>query len=169
MPILSVDGKKFRLGDITSDGSAWTVPVDEKKVTVEILEQTTAGASGVLVRTGGKVFRIAVEKRGERDVYSVELNGRPVIARLEDETPLLHAAGLEAAEGPALVTSPMAGKIAAVKTLVGATVEEGQALIVLEAMKMENEIASPKKGVVKEIYVQQGALAKPGDKLALIE
>jgi biotin carboxyl carrier protein len=40
---------------------------------------------------------------------------------------------------------------------------------VLEAMKMENEIAAPKKGIVKEIYVQQGALAKPGDKLVLVE
>jgi biotin carboxyl carrier protein len=169
MPILSVDGKKFRLGDLTGEGSSWTIPVDEKKITVETLEQTTTGPSGILVRTGGKVFRIVVEKQGERDVYSVELNGRPMIARLEDETPLLHAAGLEAAEGPALVTSPMAGKIATVKTSVGATVEEGQALIVLEAMKMENEIAAPKKGTVKEIYVQQGALAKPGDKLVLVE
>jgi biotin carboxyl carrier protein len=169
MPILSVDGKKFRLGDLTTEGSSWTVPVDEKKVTVELLKQTTTEPVGILVRTGGKVFRITVQKRGERDVYSIELNGKPMIARLEDETPLLREAGLEAAEGPALVTSPMAGKIASVKTLVGATVEEGQALIVLEAMKMENEIAAPKKGVVKEIYVQQGALAKPGDKLVLVE
>jgi biotin carboxyl carrier protein len=169
MPILSVDGKRFRLGDLTAEGSAWNVLVDEKKVTVEILEQTTTGPSGILVRTGGKVFRVAVEKRGEGDVYSIELNGRPMIARLEEEASLLHAGGLEAVEGPALVTSPMAGKIASVKTLVGATVEEGQALIVLEAMKMENEIAAPKKGIVKEIYVQQGALAKPGDKLVLVE
>jgi biotin carboxyl carrier protein len=169
MPILSVDGKKFRLGDLTADGSSWTVPVDDKKITVEILEQTATGPSGILVRTGDKVFRIAVEMRGERDVYSVEINGRPMIARLEDESPLLRATDLEAAEGPVLVTSPMAGKIASVKTSVGATVEEGQALIVLEAMKMENEIAAPKKGMVKEIYVQQGTLAKPGDKLVLVE
>jgi len=63
----------------------------------------------------------------------------------------------------------MAGKIASVKISVGATVEEGQALVVLEAMKMENEIAAPKRGTVKEIYVQQGSLTKPGDKLVLIE
>jgi biotin carboxyl carrier protein len=169
MPILSVDGKKFHLSELKAEGSSWTVLVDEKKVTLAILEPTTTGPPGILVRTGGKVFRAAVEKKGERDVYSVELNGKPMIARLEDETPVLHATGLEAAEGPALVTSPMAGKIASVKTAIGATVEEGQALIVLEAMKMENEIAAPKKGIVKEIYVQQGALAKPGDKLVLVE
>jgi biotin carboxyl carrier protein len=166
MTILSVDGRKFRLGDVTSEGSSWTVLVDEKKVTAEILEQTVVAT---LVRTGGRVFRIAVERRGERDAYAVELNGRPVVARLEEEMPYVPASGLGAVEGPALVTSPMAGKIASVKTLIGATVEEGQALIILEAMKMENEIASPKKGTVKEIYVQQGTLARPGDKLVLIE
>jgi biotin carboxyl carrier protein len=166
MAFLSVDGRKFRLGDVISEGSSWTVLVDEKKVTGEILEQT---AAATLVRTGGRVFRIAVERRGERDAYTVELNGRPMLARLEEEMPFVRASGLGAVQGPALVTSPMAGKIASVKTLVGATVEEGQALIILEAMKMENEIASPKKGIVKEIYVQRGTLARPGDKLVLIE
>jgi biotin carboxyl carrier protein len=166
MTILSVDGRKFRLGDLTSEGSSWSVLVDEKKVTAEILEQT---ATATLVRTGSRVLRIAIEKRGERDAYAVELNGRPMVARLEEEMPFVQATGSGAIEGPALVTSPMAGKIASVKTLVGASVEEGQALIVLEAMKMENEIAAPKKGTVKEIYVQQGALAKPGDKLVLVE
>jgi len=166
MTILSIDGRKFRLGDLTSEGSSWSVLVDEKKVTAEILEQTP---TATLIRTGGRVFRIALERRGVSDSYAVELNGRPVIVRLEEEMPFAPASGLGAVEGPALVTSPMAGKIASVKTLIGASVEEGQALIVLEAMKMENEIASPKKGIVKEIYVQQGTLAKPGDKLVLVE
>jgi biotin carboxyl carrier protein len=166
MPILSVDGKKFRLGDLTEEGAAWTVLVDEKKVSIEILEQSN---DAILVRTDGKVFRIVAKRRDERDTYSIELNGRPLIARLEEQMLQTHAGGLEAAAGPAVVTSPMAGKIAVVKTSIGAAVEEGQALIVLEAMKMENEIAAPKKGTVREIYVQQGALAKPGDKLVLVE
>ena len=168
MPTLSVDGKKFRLGELTADGILWTVPVDEKKVTLEILEKSTTASPAILVRSGGKVFRVAIEKVGEGQIYSVELNGKPMLARLEDETLQMHSSGPEV-EGPAIVTSPMAGKIASVKTVVGATVEEGQALIVLEAMKMENEIAAPKKGIVKEIYVQQGTLAKPGDKLVLVE
>jgi biotin carboxyl carrier protein len=166
MPILSFDGKKFRLGDLIAEGTAWTVLVDEKKVSIEMLEQSN---DAILVRTAGKVYRIVAERRGERDAYSIELNGRPLTARLEEETVQTHAGGLEAAAGPVLVTSPMAGKIASVKTSIGAVVEEGQALVVLEAMKMENEIGAPKKGTVKEIYVQQGALAKPGDKLVLVE
>jgi len=97
------------------------------------------------------------------------LNGRPILARIEEETPFTGMGESDKVEGPILINSPMAGKIASVKISVGATVEEGQALVVLEAMKMENEIAAPKRGTVKEIYVQQGSLAKPGDKLVLIE
>ena len=97
------------------------------------------------------------------------MNGRPILARIEEETPFTGMGDSDKVEGPILINSPMAGKIASVKISVGATVEEGQALVVLEAMKMENEIAAPKGGTVKEIYVQQGSLAKPGDKLVLIE
>jgi biotin carboxyl carrier protein len=62
----------------------------------------------------------------------------------------------------------MAGKIALVKTYVGSKVEEGQSLLVLEAMKMQNEIASPKSGELKELYVKKGDLVKAGDKLCLV-
>lgn len=92
-----------------------------------------------------------------------------MVVRLEDDRPGGIGEPAETVEGPIIVTSPMPGKIAAVKATAGAIVEEGQALIVLEAMKMENEIAAPKKGKVKEIYVQPGVLAKPGEKLLLIE
>lgn len=91
------------------------------------------------------------------------------MARLEEESSPVHVVDSRRVEGPFLINSPMAGKIASVKALVGATVEEGQALVVLEAMKMENEIAAPRKGTVKEVYVREGSLAKPGDRLVLIE
>jgi biotin carboxyl carrier protein len=169
MQLLNIDGKKFRLGELVGEGSTWAVPVDDKRFNVEVLEETMSRPSVHLLRVGGKVIRVEVERRDDRDAYLVEINGRPIVARLEEEVPLLHGAGAETIEGPALVTSPMAGKIASVKALIGTIVEEGQALVVLEAMKMENEIAAPKKGTVKEIYVQQGSLAKPGDKLVLIE
>ncbi len=122
-----------------------------------------------MVRTEGKVVRVSVEKRQDRDDYIVELNGRPIVAKIEKETTLVDRAESDKVEGPILINSPMAGKIASVKTSVGAMVEEGQALVVLEAMKMENEIAAPKRGTVKEVYVQPGSLARPGDRLVLIE
>jgi len=168
-PILDIEGKRFRLGEISGGGSQWNVPVDEKNVKVEVLSEVSADPLVLLVRTVGKVVRVSVEKHEGREAYTVELNGRPILARIEEETQLAYIGESDKVEGPVLINSPMAGKIASVKISVGATVEEGQALVVLEAMKMENEIAAPKRGTVKEIYVQQGSLAKPGDKLVLID
>lgn len=157
------------MGDITSKGSLWTVPVNGKVITVEVLSEFSANPRILLVRTARKVVRVCVEKREDPDAFNVELNGRPLVARLEEETLLAQTRGSETVEGSVLIISPMAGKVASVKALVGAIVEEGQALVVLEAMKMENEIAAPRKGTVKEVYVQRGSLAKAGDRLVLIE
>ncbi|HYY92155.1 MAG TPA: biotin/lipoyl-containing protein [Candidatus Dormibacteraeota bacterium] len=169
MPILNIDGKKFRLGDIVGSGSSWTVPVDDAKILVETLEPTSPDSPAILARIGGKVLRVVVDKHGAGDSYSVELNGKPLLVRLEKDVQLFHTTGSLTVEGPIVIASPMAGKIASVKISRGSKVEEGQALFVLEAMKMENEIAAPRDGTVKDVYVQQGTLAKPGDKLALID
>ena len=63
----------------------------------------------------------------------------------------------------------MSGRIVSLSALPNKPVNKGQPLATLEAMKMENEIAAPKTGIVKEVYVQSGALVKAGDKLCLLE
>ncbi len=140
-----------------------------KLITVEVLSEVTPHPTVLLVRTAGKVVRVCVEKGEDPDIFNVELNGRPLEATLEEEPLLAQTLESVTTEGPVLINSPMAGKVASVKALVGTIVEEGEALVVLEAMKMENEIAAPRRGTVKEVYVRQGSLAKPGDRLVLIE
>jgi acetyl-CoA/propionyl-CoA carboxylase, biotin carboxylase, biotin carboxyl carrier protein len=71
--------------------------------------------------------------------------------------------------GSGTVTAPMQGTIVKVLVEVGATVEAGDALLVLEAMKMENQINAEKSGTVKEIRVEAGASVGAGDTLAIIE
>jgi biotin carboxyl carrier protein len=168
MPTINVEGNKYRIGDIIGADPSWTVPVDEKEVVLEILRETSAQTPTLLVRAGSRVIRVSVQKREDQYVYFMEVNGRPLTVRLEEDIPHAHIAELRIVEGPVVVNSPMAGKIASVRTEVGATVEEGQSLIVLEAMKMENEIASPRNGTVKEIYAKSGDLVKAGDRLCLV-
>jgi len=168
MQILSIEGKKFRVGDLDGQSPVWTVMVDGESVSVEVLKEIDSQPRVLFVRVGSKVVRVSAQATSDPDTYLVELDGRPARAKLESEASMSYEAG-NGTVGPVTVNSPMAGKIAALKVSIGATVEEGQALVVLEAMKMENEIASPKKGVVKEIYVQPGALARSGDKLVLIQ
>ncbi len=75
---------------------------------------------------------------------------------------------LAAAEGEKVV-SPMPGTILNVLVKVGDTVAEGQNLMVLEAMKMENEILSPKAGKVVQVAVTKSSTVATGDLLAVIE
>jgi Acetyl/propionyl-CoA carboxylase, alpha subunit len=72
--------------------------------------------------------------------------------------------------GPAggLIQAPMPGKVVEVKVASGDAVSKGQALVVLEAMKMQNELYSPIDGVVQEIHVKAGETAEAGQKLLLV-
>ena len=72
------------------------------------------------------------------------------------------------AEGANAVNAPMPGTIVAVKVTAGQTVKSGETLMVLEAMKMENEIASTKSGTVAQIVVSQGAVVETGSPLVVI-
>ena len=70
------------------------------------------------------------------------------------------------AEGSVKINAPMPGKILAVKANAGDAVKKGQVLLILEAMKMENEIQAPEDGTVASINVKEGATVEAGSLLA---
>lgn len=70
--------------------------------------------------------------------------------------------------GATTVSAPMPGKILKVSVQPGSTVKSGELLLVLEAMKMENEILSPASGTVKEVRVKAGDSVNTGDTLVII-
>jgi biotin carboxyl carrier protein len=78
-----------------------------------------------------------------------------------------HGAGDE--KGPRKILAPMPGRIVRVLVAENSEVEAGQGVVVVEAMKMQNEIKSPKKGIVKKISAAPGAAVNPGDVLAIVE
>ena len=75
----------------------------------------------------------------------------------------------DSGKGPRQLVAPMPGKV--VRFLVGenSAVEAGQGVVVVEAMKMQNEIKSPKKGIVLKLAVAEGAAVNAGDVLAIVE
>jgi acetyl-CoA/propionyl-CoA carboxylase biotin carboxyl carrier protein len=79
------------------------------------------------------------------------------------------AASAVAAGGSGQVTVPMQGTIVKVLVSVGDVVEVGQAICLLEAMKMENAVAAEKDGVIKEVRVSAGDSVGAGDVVAVIE
>jgi biotin carboxyl carrier protein len=72
-------------------------------------------------------------------------------------------------DGPKKLTAPMPGKIVRVMVSQGDEVEAGSGVLVVEAMKMQNEIKSPKKGTIQKIMVSEGAAVNAGDVLAIVE
>lgn len=72
-------------------------------------------------------------------------------------------------KGPKKILAPMPGRIVRLLVAENSAVEAGQAVIVVEAMKMQNEIKSPKKGVVKKILATPGTAVNPGEVLAIVE
>ncbi len=72
-------------------------------------------------------------------------------------------------KGPMKVLAPMPGRVVRLLVAENSEVELGQGIVVVEAMKMQNEIKSPKKGLVKKLSASPGAAVNPGDVLAIVE
>ncbi|MFO7803878.1 MAG: acetyl-CoA carboxylase biotin carboxyl carrier protein subunit [Desulfovermiculus sp.] len=67
------------------------------------------------------------------------------------------------------VKAPMTGRVASIPVQVGGTVLQGDVLITLEAMKMENQVRAPRPGVVIEVLTTEGAIVHSGDLLAVLD
>jgi biotin carboxyl carrier protein len=152
---------------------------------IEIL----AAAPGYRFRLADAPERCANVETPEPDVYSVLLDGRSYDARVE-ETP----AGLvvvidgyrfeivvrdprrfsrkdaaRAGEGVQTVAAPMPGKVVRVLVAPGDAVEAGQGLLVVEAMKMQNEMKAGRAGRILTVTVKEGATVAAGEVLATVE
>jgi len=123
------------------------------------------------VTLNNRVYEVEVEQ-GEAmliDEYEVKAPATPAPAAAPAvaAAPAAAAAPVPAGAGEA-VTSPMPGNILKINVTVGQKVNEGDVLLILEAMKMENEVVSTKAGTVSQILVNQGAVVETGTALVLI-
>jgi biotin carboxyl carrier protein len=104
------------------------------------------------------------------DEVAVMLRGHVARVDIVDERRLRQrAAGAIIAEGKQVITAPMPGKVVKVFVKVGDLVVEGQGLVVVEAMKMENELKAPRAGKVIEVAAQEGTAVENGAKLVVVE
>ena len=112
-------------------------------------------------------IEISVSSNGDR--YAVSVAGRQMNVEIEDARTALRKASLHGHAGMVELHAPMPGKIVKVLVAEGASVEVNQGLIVIEAMKMQNEVKSPKTGIVKKIGVQETTAVNAGDLLVIVE
>ncbi len=142
----AIEGDRYR---VTIDGEAHEI-------------EAFANEGQVSMRRGARVVDVATEDRGD-DVLVQLPRGRARHSLMEERLYKLQVAlgGGPGTLKPELV-SPMAGKVVLVKTEVGATVEEGDTLLIIEAMKMENEIRAIAPATVKAVHVAAGDIIDPG-------
>ena len=113
---------------------------------------------------------VACEVRSDGDRHKVDLAGRTIEVTLVDT---LRHGGVQLADentgGPQDIRAMMPGKIVTVLIAVGDSVEKDQGLLVVEAMKMENEVKASAPGLVKEVLVRPGQAVESGEVLARLE
>jgi len=163
---LTVNGKTWAVTELENQ----KIKINDKELSVRILREPTTDQPDLVANVNGKVFIARREEDRDGSGYLIRLNGRLLKVSLGRREQSSQNAGIsETVLGPVVITSPMSGRIVSLSASPNKPVNKGQPLATLEAMKMENEIAAPKTGIVKEVFVQSGALVKAGDKLCLLE
>jgi biotin carboxyl carrier protein len=163
--VVEVAGRT-RTIDVRRSGDRWQVTVDGRPVEVDLA--MAGGRLSLLIDQ--RSYEVAVERRSAVDVL-VRVNGREVPVALGRRGSAAAPAGSGAGPvaGPAAIIAPMPGRVVKLLVNAGDPVAVRQGVIVVEAMKMENELRAPKAGTVRELRVAEGALVEAGATLAVIE
>ena len=160
------DGEKHEIEIKTEDLEVFA-EIDGRKYTLEARE---VEPNTYLFNHDGKIFECYVAPKNAAGVTRVRQGTRSFDLQLSDPKRLRGAGNVEAdADGIASIVTQMPGKVVRVLVEAGAEVKSGDGIIVVEAMKMQNEMKSPKDGTVKEVRFEIGATVNAGDVLAVIE
>lgn len=116
------------------------------------------------ITVNGNVYDVTVEENGAAPAAAPKATPKAAPAAAPKAAPKA-AAG---AQGSISVSAPMPGKILGVKASVGQAVKKGEVLLILEAMKMENEIVAPEDGTVASINVAVGDSVEAGATIATL-
>lgn len=160
---INIDGKNYRL-DLNRTEGRFTCQLDGRELRVD----------AVLTRPdllSLRIANLAYEVKSERtanDLYLWVGNTR-FAAEIRDRRSLRGRTRTGDDQGPRKIIASMPGKIVRLLVRQGEEVEAGGGVAVVEAMKMQNEIKSPKKGRVQKLLVDQGTAVNAGDVLAIVD
>ena len=169
---ISVGGRDYAIelkpGEKPGEWLARVAPGKDKEQREFVLSAASSGEGILSLLLDGKSYEL------KQDITTasryVSLSGQRYEVEVRDPRSLRNRRkAADAEHGPRKVVASMPGKVVRVLKPEGSAVEAGQGLMVVEAMKMQNELKSPKKGTVKKIYVPEGAAVNAGDALAMVE
>ncbi len=157
-------GEKTRVIELERDAAGWRVTVDGRPIAVDAVEIAPNIFS---ILFAGQSFEISVTSPGGKlklQAGAQEFNAEVIDPRAWSGRRHGHVE----AKGRQQIVAPMPGKVVRLLVQAGDRVEAGQGLLVVEAMKMQNEIRSPKSGAVERILVQEGQPVNAGQVLAWV-
>lgn len=160
---VSIDGKSFRL-DLRQSEGRWSCRVNGREVEVDAV---LARPNVLSLRIGNRAYEVKCERVGG-DVH-LWVGSQRFAAEVRDPRSLRGRTRSADDHGPKKLTAPMPGKVVRILLSQGADVEVGAGVLVVEAMKMQNEVKSPKKGTIQKVLVSEGAAVNAGDVLAIVE
>ncbi len=160
---ISIDGRSYRL-DLKQVDGRWTCQLDGRAIEVDAV---LARPDVLSLRIGNKAYEVKCE-RVPNEVH-IWVGSRRFAPEVRDPRSLRSRSHAVDDHGPKKLTAPMPGKIVRILLAQGAEVEAGAGVLVVEAMKMQNEVKSPKKGRIQKILVAEGAAVNAGDVLAIVE
>ena len=151
--------------EVTGEGGRYRVAVGDAGSDVDA-RQVAEGIWSILIEGASHIVDVSEED----GVSLVEVYGESYSIRVEEETRyIIRTRGGKASAGGQVLKAPMPGKVVLVAVEVGQVVAAGDGLLVLEAMKMENEFRAVAAGTVVEIRVEAGQAVNLGDVLVVIE
>ena len=160
---IAINGKNYRL-DLNQVEGGWACRVDGREVEVDAV---LARPDVLSIRLGNKAYEVKCERVGSE--LHLWVGSMRFAAEVRDPRSLRARGRAADDRGPKKLTAPMPGKVVRVLASQGAEVEAGAGVLVVEAMKMQNEVKSPKKGTIQRILVNEGAAVNAGDVLAIVE
>ncbi len=162
-----LNGEKHEV-EVRREGEKAFAVVDGREYELDVAEPE---AGVYLFNHNGKVTEIFVSPRPGRPYdLEVQTRGGSFDVHLIDPKRLHGSAGeADHADGAAEIRTAMPGKVVRLLVEAGADVQKGEGVVVVEAMKMQNELKAPKAGTVKEIRVAEGSTVGPGEVLVVIE
>ena len=160
---VAVNGRDYRVELEEQETGTWSCRVNGEPITIN----SASTATGILSLLVGSDSYEIVSDPGQQQIAVG--NTRHSVEVRDPRSWRSRRARAGADEGPKKVVAPMPGKVVRVIAGAGSEVEQGSGVIVIEAMKMQNELKSPKKGRVAKVLAEEGAAVNAGDVLAVIE
>lgn len=156
---------KTRMVEFARNGDGWQAKVDGEAGVADVVE-TAPNTFSILV--SGQSHQICVVPSSEGPL-ELQTGGFEFSAEVIDPRSWRGRRHGEAeAEGRQQIAAPMPGKVVRLLVKAGDAVEAGQGLLVVEAMKMQNEIRSPKRGTVERVLVAEGQAVNAGEVLCVV-